>query len=60
MHLLGPNKRPLQVTSDLASFWDTHYPELKPQLSRRYPRHHWPDNPRTAQAEAFKKRVKSS
>ncbi|MEZ0310205.1 MAG: ATP-dependent helicase HrpB [Myxococcota bacterium] len=60
MHLLGPNKRPLQVTSDLASFWDTHYPELKPQLSRRYPRHHWPDNPRTAQAEAFKKRLKSS
>ncbi len=60
MHLLGPNKRPLQVTSDLASFWDTHYPELKPQLSRRYPRHHWPDNPRTAEAEAFKKRLKSS
>jgi ATP-dependent helicase HrpB len=60
MHLLGPNKRPLQVTSDLASFWDTHYPELKPQLSRRYPRHHWPDNPRTAEAQAFKSRLKSS
>ncbi len=60
MHLLGPNKRPLQVTSDLASFWDTHYPELKPQLSRRYPKHHWPDNPRTAEAQAFKSRLKSS
>lgn len=60
MHLLGPNKRPLQVTSDLASFWDTHYPELKPQLSRRYPRHHWPENPRTAEAQAFKSRLKSS
>lgn len=60
MHLLGPNKRPLQVTSDLASFWDTHYPELKPQLSRRYPKHHWPENPRTAEAQAFKSRLKSS
>jgi ATP-dependent helicase HrpB len=60
MHLLGPNKRPLQVTSDLASCWDTHYPELKPQLSRRYPKHHWPENPRTAEAQAFKSRLKSS
>lgn len=59
IHLWGPNKRPLQVTSDLASFWDTHYPELKPALARRYPRHHWPDDPRKAEAQAFKSRLKS-
>ena len=59
IHLLGPNKRPLQVTSDLASFWDKHYPELKPALARRYPRHHWPDDPRKAEAQAFKARLKN-
>ncbi len=48
LHLLGPNQRPLQVTRDLASFWDRTYPELKRQLSRRYPRHAWPDDPRHA------------
>ncbi|MBC7794422.1 MAG: ATP-dependent helicase HrpB, partial [Clostridia bacterium] len=59
IHLLSPNKRPLQVTSDLASFWDKHYPELKPALSRKYPRHHWPDDPRRAEAQAFKARLKT-
>ncbi len=45
IHLLAPNQRPLQVTSDLESFWKNHYPELRPALSRRYPRHSWPENP---------------
>jgi ATP-dependent helicase HrpB len=45
IHLLAPNQRPLQVTSDLESFWKTHYPKLRPALSRRYPRHAWPENP---------------
>lgn len=40
--LWAPNKRPIQVTSDLKSFWEKTYPELKPQLSRRYPRQVWP------------------
>lgn len=48
LHLLAPNQRALQVTTDLAGFWERHYPELKKALSRRYPRHPWPDDPRTA------------
>ncbi|MCU0246859.1 MAG: ATP-dependent helicase HrpB, partial [Bryobacter sp.] len=42
VHLLAPNQRPVQVTTDLAGFWERHYPELKRQLSRRYPKHRWP------------------
>lgn len=45
LHLLGPNMRPLQVTQDLKSFWQNHYPALKKELQRRYPRHLWPENP---------------
>lgn len=49
LHLLGPNYRPQQVTSDLASFWANAYPEVKKELQRRYPKHAWPDDPLTAQ-----------
>lgn len=45
VHLLAPNKRPVQITQDLPSFWRTHYPELRKALSRRYPRHAWPTDP---------------
>ncbi|MEI6719091.1 MAG: ATP-dependent helicase C-terminal domain-containing protein, partial [Betaproteobacteria bacterium] len=45
LHLLGPNHRPQQVTSDLASFWSTTYPNVKKELRRRYPKHAWPDDP---------------
>ncbi len=48
LHLLGPNRRPMQVTSDLEGFWERHYPTVRKELSRRYPRHDWPDDPRTA------------
>jgi ATP-dependent helicase HrpB len=48
IHLLAPNQRPVQVTTDLAGFWDRHYPGVKKELMRRYPRHSWPDDPRTA------------
>ena len=37
LHLLAPNRRAVQVTTDLAGFWLRHYPELRRQLSRRYP-----------------------
>jgi ATP-dependent helicase HrpB len=50
LHLLGPNYRPQQVTADLASFWKNTYPEVKKELRRRYPKHAWPDDPRTAEA----------
>ena len=45
LHLLAPNQRPVQVTSDLAGFWTRHYPAIRKELSRRYPRHAWPENP---------------
>ncbi len=48
LHLLAPNMRAVQVTSDLSGFWDRHYPALRRELSRRYPRHAWPEDPRTA------------
>jgi ATP-dependent helicase HrpB len=41
IEVLAPNQRPLQVTDDLARFWRETYPEIKPALSRRYPRHEW-------------------
>ena len=41
LEILGPNYRPVQVTEDLASFWDNTYPELKKALQRKYPRHEW-------------------
>jgi ATP-dependent helicase HrpB len=45
LHLLAPNQRPVQVTQDLPGFWIKHYPALRNQLMRRYPRHQWPENP---------------
>ncbi len=42
VHLLAPNGRAVQVTQDLAGFWDRHYPTLRRELQRRYPRHAWP------------------
>jgi len=48
LHLLAPNQRPVQVTTDLAGFWERHYPALRRELGRRYPRHAWPEDPRTA------------
>jgi ATP-dependent helicase HrpB len=48
LHLLAPNQRAVQVTTDLAGFWVRHYPAIRKELMRRYPRHSWPDDPRTA------------
>jgi ATP-dependent helicase HrpB len=52
LHLLGPNFRPVQITDDLASFWDNTYPRVRKDLRARYPKHAWPDDPRTARPEA--------
>jgi ATP-dependent helicase HrpB len=41
IEVLAPNHRPIQITDDLARFWRETYPEIKPALSRRYPRHEW-------------------
>jgi ATP-dependent helicase HrpB len=50
MHLLSPGYKPVQVTQDLKSFWGTTYPEVRNDLRRRYPKHHWPEDPWTADA----------
>jgi len=41
IEVLAPNQRPIQVTEDLGNFWRSVYPRIKPELSRRYPRHEW-------------------
>jgi ATP-dependent helicase HrpB len=51
LHLLAPNQRPVQVTTDLPGFWVKHYPALRKQLMRRYPKHAWPENPTQLIAE---------
>ncbi len=45
VELLAPNQRPVQVTTDLVSFWKNLYPQVRKELSRRYPRHAWPEEP---------------
>jgi ATP-dependent helicase HrpB len=45
VRLLAPNHRPVQMTSDLAGFWQRLYPQVRKELSRRYPKHAWPENP---------------
>ena len=45
MELLSPGYKPVQLTSDLRSFWEGTYFEVRKELKRRYPKHAWPDNP---------------
>ena len=50
MDLLSPGYTSVQLTSDLKSFWDNTYFEVRKELRRRYPKHSWPDNPLEAEA----------
>ncbi len=52
LHLLSPAQRPMQITDDLAGFWERTYPEVKRELKGRYPKHYWPDDPMQADATA--------
>jgi ATP-dependent helicase HrpB len=45
LHLLGPNYRPVQITNDLKSFWNTTYFQVRKDLRNRYPKHSWPEDP---------------
>ena len=49
MELLSPGFKPVQLTSDLRSFWQETYFDVRKELRRRYPKHAWPDNPLDAE-----------
>ena len=56
MELLSPGFKPVQLTQDLASFWQGTYFEVRKELRRRYPKHYWPENPLEAEAVRSVKR----
>lgn len=56
IELLSPAQRPLQITQDLANFWQNAYVEVKKEMKGRYPKHPWPDDPVNFQATSKTKR----
>ena len=56
LHLLSPGYKPVQVTQDLRSFWKNTYPDVRKELRIRYQKHHWPEDPWTAEAVRGTKR----
>jgi ATP-dependent helicase HrpB len=41
VHILTPGMKPVQITQDLAGFWQEQYPRIKSELQRKYPKHLW-------------------
>ena len=41
VHVLAPSQRPVQITRDLEGFWREHYPRIRSELARKYPKHEW-------------------
>lgn len=58
MELLSPGFKPVQLTQDLHSFWESTYFEVRKELRRRYPKHAWPDHPLEAEAVRGVKKTK--
>ena len=52
LELLGPNYRPVQVTEDLESFWNTTYTQVRKDLRNRFPKHAWPEDPWAGKPES--------
>jgi ATP-dependent helicase HrpB len=47
--LLSPAQRPVQITRDLATFWQGSYADVRKDMRGRYPRHYWPEDPAIAE-----------
>lgn len=45
IQLLSPADRPIQITSDLPSFWKGSWAEVRKDMAGRYPKHKWPLDP---------------
>jgi len=56
VELLSPAQRPIQITADLAGFWQGSYKEVQKEMKAKYPRHYWPDDPANAKATNKTKR----
>ncbi|KXF80146.1 ATP-dependent helicase HrpB [Enterovibrio coralii] len=56
VELLSPAQRPLQITQDLAGFWQGAYKEVQKEMKGRYPKHVWPDDPANHQPTKLTKR----
>jgi ATP-dependent helicase HrpB len=50
IELLSPAQRPIQITQNLAAFWQGSYREVQKDMRAKYPKHFWPDDPANAQA----------
>jgi ATP-dependent helicase HrpB len=50
LELLSPGFKPVQITTDLNSFWKNTYFEVRKDLRNDYPKHSWPEEPLKAEA----------
>lgn len=46
--LLSPADRPVQTTADLPAFWSSSYSDVRKDLRSRYPKHDWPEDPKSS------------
>ncbi len=59
LHLLSPAMRPLQITRDLSHFWNNAYAEVRKEMRGRHPKHHWPEDPLSAEATRLGRRKRA-
>lgn len=45
LQLLSPADRPIQITSDLPTFWKGSWADVRKDMAGRYPKHDWPLEP---------------